>query len=87
MKDPVEDILIVQGQLHFYRVFQSSGAIERATDNAQIQLDWHSLPDQFRMVVNRECDSPRQVQLRASMLMNDGVFGKYFTTPGDGKSP
>ena len=82
MRDPGEDLLIVQGQLHFYRVFQSTGRIERATDNAQIELDWHSLPDQFRMLVNRECDSPHQVQLRASMLMNDGAFGQYFTTTG-----
>ena len=77
VNDSDEGLLIVQGQLHFYRVFRS-GRIERATDNAVLELDWHSLPDQFRHVVTRECDCPDQVQRRASLLMNDGVFAQYF---------
>ena len=75
---PGEDLLIVQGQLHFYRVSRSTGQIERASDNAVLELDWHSLPDQFRLMVSRECDSPHQVQMRAFLLMNDGVFAQYF---------
>ena len=75
---PAEDLLIVQGQLHFYRVSRSTGRIERASDKAVLELDWHSLPDQFRLMVNRDCDSPREVQLRAFLLMNDAVFGQYF---------
>ncbi|MBS1803178.1 MAG: hypothetical protein JST28_07400 [Acidobacteria bacterium] len=72
------DLLIVQGQLHFYRISRETGRIDRASDNAVLELDWHSLPDQFRLMINRECDSPHQVQMRAFLLMNDGVFAKYF---------
>ena len=75
---PEEDLLIVQGQLHFYRISRSTGRIVRASDNAVLDLDWHSLPDQFRMTVTRECDSPHQVQMRAFLLMNDGFFAQYF---------
>jgi hypothetical protein len=72
------DLLIVQGQLHFYRISRETGRIERASDNSVLELDWHSLPDQFRLMINRECDSPHQVQMRAFLLTNDGVFAKYF---------
>ena len=75
---PEDDLLIVQGQLHFYRISRSTGHIERAGDNAVLELDWHSLPDQFRLTISRECDSPQQVQMRAFLLMNDGVFGRHF---------
>lgn len=75
---PAEDLLIVQGQLHFYSVSRSTGRIERASDKVVLELDWHSLPDQFRLTVSRDCDSPQQVRLRAFLLMNDGVFGQYF---------
>jgi hypothetical protein len=73
-----EDLLLVQGQLHFYRIWRSTGRIERAGDNTVLELDWHSLPDQFRLMISRECDSPHQVQMRAFLLMNDGVFATYF---------
>ena len=76
--DPDEDVLIVQGQMHFYRVFRSTGRIERATDGAVLELDWHSLPDQFRLTVKRECDSPDEVQRRALLLISDGTFAQYF---------
>lgn len=75
---PEEDLLIVQGQLHFYRISRSTGRIERAGDNTVLELDWHSLPDQFRMIVDADCNSPHQVQIRAFLLMNDGVFARYF---------
>lgn len=75
---PDEDLLIVQGQLHFYRISRSTGRIERAGDNTVLELDWHSLPDQFRLTISRECDSLHQVQMRAFLLMNDGVFARYF---------
>jgi hypothetical protein len=75
---PEEDLLIVQGQLHFYRISRSTGRIERASDNAVLELDWHSLPDQFRLTVDRDCVSPHQVEMRALLLINDGVFGRYF---------
>jgi hypothetical protein len=72
------DLLIVQGQMHFYRIFKSDGRIERVSDNAVLELEWHSLPDQFQTVISREPDSEHQVQMRAFMLMNDGVFAQYF---------
>ena len=77
--DPDEDLLIVQGQMHFYRIRRSTGRIERATDDAALELNWHSIPDQFRLVVNREADLARRIQMQAFMLMHDGVFARYFT--------
>ncbi|WP_162601718.1 hypothetical protein [Occallatibacter savannae] len=73
-----ENMLIVQGQLHFYRISLSTGEIQRVSDNAQIELDWHSLPDQFRVNISEKTDSPHQFQMRAFLLMNDGVFARYF---------
>jgi len=86
VNDPDGQFVIVQGQLHFYRMFRPSGRIERASDNAVLELNWHSLPDQFRLVLHRECDSEQQVQLRGFLLMNDSVFGRYFTVAPE-KSP
>jgi hypothetical protein len=77
--DPDEDLLIIQGQMHFYRIHRSTGRIERATDDAALELNWHSIPDQFRLVMNREADLARRIQMQAFMLMHDGVFARYFT--------
>ena len=77
--DPEGEMIIVQGQLHFYRMFRSTGRIERATDNALLVLNWSSIPDQLRLFIGRECDSPQQLDFRAYMLMHDAVFGHYFT--------
>ena len=73
------DLVVVQGELHFYRVFRSTGRIERATDNAVMELNWAEVPDRLRLVLHRECDSPEQARLRASLLLQDSVFGRYFT--------
>lgn len=73
-----DDLVIVQGELHYYRLHRSTGRIERATDNARLELDWHALPDQMRVMVHQACDSPEQVMLRAHLLMHDAAFGKYF---------
>jgi len=70
--------IIIQGQLHFYRLFRSTGRIERVTDNAVLELSWPSIPDSFRLLLRRECDSQQQLDHRAYMLMNDAVFGCYF---------
>ena len=72
------DLVVVQRQLHFYRLYRATGRIERVSDGAELALDWPAVPDQFRMVLRRECDLEEEVQLRAHILMNDGVFGKYF---------
>jgi hypothetical protein len=72
------DLLVIQGQLHFYRLYRSTGRIERATDNALMELEWAAVPDQFRLVLHRECDSVEQAQLRAHLLLHDSVFGRWF---------
>lgn len=86
VNDPDGQLVIVQGQLHFYRIFRPSGRIERASDNAVLELNWQSLPDQFRLILHREHDSERQLQLRGFLLMNDAVFGRYFTVAGERSS-
>ena len=73
------ELIVIQGQLHFYRLFRSTGRIERVTDNAVLELNWPSIPDQFRILLHRECDSPEQLERRACMLMSDAVFGRYFS--------
>ena len=80
VREPDSDLIIVQGQLHFYRLFQSTGRIERASDGAELEVDWPATPDQLRLVLHRECDSPQQLDFRARLLMNDAVFGRYFRT-------
>jgi hypothetical protein len=76
--DPDGELMVIQGQLHFYRLFRSTGRIERVTDNAVLRPNWPAIPDQFRSLLHRECDSAQQVSLRAWMLANDGIFGRYF---------
>ncbi len=73
------ELIVIQGQLHFYRLFRSTGRIVRVADNAVLELNWPSIPDQFRMLLQRECDSQEQLERRSYMLMNDAVFGRYFT--------
>ena len=79
-----DDLIIVQGQLHFYRLFRSSGRIERATDNRVIELDWHALPDSQRSMVGPLCDSEEQLRVRGLMLMNDAFYARFFTVKGKG---
>jgi hypothetical protein len=76
--DPDGELIVVQGQLHFYRLFRSTGRIERVTDNAVLELNWPAIPDQFRLFLRRECDSPEQLGVRAHLLAQDGIFGRYF---------
>jgi hypothetical protein len=73
------ELIVVQGQLHFYRLFRSTGRIERASDNAVLELNWPAIPDQFRLSLRRECDSYEQLMLRATLLIHDSIFGHYFT--------
>jgi hypothetical protein len=72
------DLVLVQGELHYYRLHRSTRRIERATDDAVIALDWHALPDSVRLHVGRECNSNEQLMLRANLLLHDSVFGRYF---------
>jgi hypothetical protein len=52
--------------------------MERASDNAELELNWRAIPDPVRVHLRRECDSPQQLQLRARMLMYDSLYGRYF---------
>jgi len=65
--------------MDIYRLFRSTGRIERVTDNAVLELNWPLIPDSFRLLLHRECDSQQQLDHRAYMLLNDAVFGRYFT--------
>ena len=76
--DPEGEMIIVQGQMHFYRLFRSSGRIERATDGAELTLNWPAVPDSFRLYLHRECDSPDQLSLRSHLLVYDAVYSEYF---------
>jgi len=80
IRDTEHDQFVVQGQLHFYRILRSSGRIERATDNAVLELDWYALPDPFRLIIPRECKyySTQQLQTLGFLLMNDSVFAQCF---------
>ena len=80
--DPDGELIVVQGQLHFYRLFRSTGRMERVADNAVLDLNWPAIPDQFRLILHRECDSPEQLALRAHLLMQDAIFGDYFIRNG-----
>jgi hypothetical protein len=76
------DLIVVQGQLHFYRLFRSTGKIERVTDNAKMELNWTAIPDNERLNLRPECDSDDQLHRRAVMLMYDSIYGNYFKTGG-----
>ena len=73
-----ENMMVVQGQLHFYRLYRGTGRIERATDNAELELNWEAIPDQMRLGLNRESVSDNQLMTCASMLRSDSHFGHYF---------
>jgi hypothetical protein len=77
--DAGEDMFVVQGQLHFYRVFRSSGRIERVSDNAVLQVNWPAVPDSIRLLLERNASNEEQAHMRALLLTHDGVFGQYFT--------
>ena len=76
--DRDEDLIIVQGQLHFYRLFRATGKIERVTDKAVLELNWPAIPDEFRFHLKQNDNSDEQLGLRATMLMYDALFPNYF---------
>jgi hypothetical protein len=76
--DPDGELIVIQGQVHFYRLFRSTGRMERVSDNAKLELNWPAIPDSLRLFLRRECDSPQQLDFRAHMLMHDSLFGRYF---------
>jgi len=76
--DPDGELIVIQGQLHFYRLFRSTGRMERVSDNAELELNWPAIPDSLRLFLRRECDSLQQLDFRAHMLMHDSLYGQYF---------
>ena len=77
------DLLIVQGELHFYRVFRSTGRIERATDDALVELNWAAVPDQFRVTLRSAERLQQGSMFLAHLLMHDSIFGRFFSiSPG-----
>ena len=68
---------MIQGQLHFYRLIRSTRPIERVSDNSQLELNWPSVPDSLRLFLQRECDSPEQIQYRTLMLAHDSIYLRY----------
>ena len=71
---------IVQGQMHFYRLFRSSGRIKRSSDNAELTLNWPAFSDNVRLYLHRECDSSEQLSFRTHLLIYDAVYAEYFVT-------
>jgi hypothetical protein len=76
--DPDGELIVIQGQLHFYRLFRSTGRIERVSDNTELTLNWSIIPDSIRIFLHPDCDSPQQLHHRAHMLVNDSIYAKYF---------
>ncbi len=76
--DPDGELIVIQGQLHFYRLFRSTGRMERVSDSAELELNWPAIPDSLRVYLHRACDSPQQLNFRAYMLMYDSIYGRYF---------
>ena len=79
--DEVENLIIVQGQLHFYRIQRATGKIERVSDRAELELNWAAIPDQFRLRLKPET-SAEHLQLCATLLTYDAVFRDYFKVSG-----
>jgi hypothetical protein len=77
------DMAIIQGDLDFYRLFLSSGRIERVRDNAVLELNFADLPGELRGLVRPECDGRDQAVVRATMLVLDAVYGKFFVRRGE----
>jgi hypothetical protein len=76
--DPESDLIVVQGQLHFYRLTPSTLTIERVSDGQELVLKWRSLPDDMRWMLKEQCDSLEQLHLRSRLLKFDSLFGRYF---------
>jgi hypothetical protein len=76
--DHDEDLMVVQGEQHFYRVFLTNGRIERVTDNVELELDWEKIPDDLREMFRSEPDVPHQCNLVAGFLRHDSEYGSFF---------
>ena len=76
--DHDEGVIVVQGEQNFYRLFLSTGRIERVTDNAELELNWETIPDHMRMTLRRDDHSLEQLHYVAGLLMHESVYARYF---------
>jgi hypothetical protein len=76
--DHDEDLMIVQGEKHFYRLFLTDGRIERVTDNVELELDWDNIPDYVRLMIESRTDVRLRSSLLAGFLQRDSVYENYF---------
>jgi hypothetical protein len=76
--DHDEDLMIVQGEQHFYRLFLATGKIERVTDNVELELNWEKIPDHVRLMIDAATDVRQRCQSLAGFLMRDSVYANYF---------
>ena len=72
------DMALIRGDLDYYRLFLSTGRIERASDNAVLELNYAELPEDVRALVRPKYDGQEQAAVRATMLVLDTVYGKFF---------
>lgn len=76
--DHDEDLMIVQGVQHFYRIFLTDGRIERVSDNVELELNWEIVPDYIRAMLDDQTDVRQRYHLLAGFLQHDSVYAKYF---------
>ena len=76
--DHDENLMIVPGEKHFYRVFLTTGKIERVTDNVELELNWEIIPDHVRLMFDAKTDLRERCHSLSGFLMHDSVYGKYF---------
>jgi hypothetical protein len=76
--DHDEGLMVVQGEQHFYRLFLSTGRIERVTDNAELELNWEQIPHNLRQMFRSEHEMPHQCNLLAQFLRFDSRYANYF---------
>jgi len=76
--DHDEGVIMVQGEQHFYRLYLSTGKIERVTDNAELELNWEKIPDYMRARLERDHNSPMQLHTLAHYLSRESIYRNFF---------
>jgi len=76
--DHDEGVIMVQGEQHFYRLYLSTGKIERVTDNAELELNWEQIPDYMRARLERDHNSPMQLHTLAHYLSRESIYRNFF---------
>jgi hypothetical protein len=76
--DHDEDLIIVQGTQHFYRISLKDGKIERVSDNVELELNWEVVPDYLRLMLEEKTDVRHRYHLLAGFLQHDSIYAQYF---------